>query len=337
MGFVTSIFPRRMVQAAGNAVDGRALLRSIGLDPDDPLDVTQMVSDDAYYGLLEQIAEQMPNGHELPLRVGALMRPDDYGALGLAWKSAPTIRHSLERVERYCRLWTDNLTYELRDEPGGALFLLHRFGERRLGMRLSNEATLASATSLVRQTSSSTFRPREVHIQHAAPEIISAHERYFGCPVHFGSDKDGLSISDEALEQPNHLGDDGISQFLLGHLDAEIEAIGSVEPLQHLLQRVVSQALSEGVPLMSDIARRLAMSERTLHRRLSEQGLSYKTEVDAARQHLAKSLLGQPRYTLSEVAFLTGFSEQSAFSRAFKRWTGETPASYRQASVADGG
>ena len=91
-----------------------------------------------------------------------LMRPDDYGALGLAWKSAPTIRSSLERVERYCRLWTDNLTYEIRDRDDGIDFVVHRSGERRLGMRLSNEATIASATSLIRQTSSPRFRPRTV-------------------------------------------------------------------------------------------------------------------------------------------------------------------------------
>jgi hypothetical protein len=140
-----------MIQAAGPSVDEQQLLRSVGLDPDGPLDVTRMVAEDAYFGLLERIAATMDEGYELPLRVGSLMRPDDYGALGLAWKSAPTIRHSLERVVRYCRLWTDNLTYEIQDHADGIDFVLHRLGERRLGMRLSNEATIGSATSLIRQ------------------------------------------------------------------------------------------------------------------------------------------------------------------------------------------
>ena len=146
-----------------------------------------MIADDAYYDLLERIAAEMENAFELPLRVGPLMRPDDYGALGLAWKSAPTIRSSLERVERYCRLWTDNLTYEIHDRDDGIDFIVHRSGDRRLGMRLSNEATLASATSLIRQTSSPRFRPRTVSLKHAAPGSTSAHERYFGCPVRFAS------------------------------------------------------------------------------------------------------------------------------------------------------
>ena len=143
-----------------------------------------MVADDAYYDFLERIAAAVPKAYELPLRVGPLMRHDDYGALGLAWKSAPTVRQSLERVERYCRLWTDNMTYELREseeQEGVFDFVLHRFGERRLGMRLSNESTLASGVSLIRQASHPSFSPAAVHLVHKAPRETAAHTRYFGC------------------------------------------------------------------------------------------------------------------------------------------------------------
>ena len=329
MGFVTSIFPRRMVQAAGSAVNAPALLRSIGLDPKGSLDVDQMVSDEAYYDLLERIAAEIPRAHELPLRVAKLMRPNDYGALGLAWKSAPTIRQSLERVERFCRLWTDNLTYEIRHDEGGVLFLLHRTGDRRLGMRLSNEATVASATSLIRQTSSPRFRPREVFLRHREPESTSVHERYFGCPVYFSSDMDGLSISNEALGRPNHLADDGVHRFLVSHLEERLESVATETTVEALVQREVSQSLSEGVPQKSSIARRLGMSERTLHRRLAERGLSFRSVVETTRARLAESLLRESKYSVAEVAFLTGFSEQSAFHRAFKRWSGQTPTSFR--------
>ncbi|MBT6145535.1 MAG: AraC family transcriptional regulator [Gemmatimonadetes bacterium] len=329
MGFVTSIFARRMVQAAGDSVDGRALLRSIGLDPDSSLDVTQVVTDSDYYGLLERIASEVEFAHELPLRVGSLMRPDDYGALGLAWKSAPTVHQSLARIERYCRLWTDNLTYEIRDHSDGILFVLHRSGERRLGMRLSNEATIASATSLIRQTSFDQFCPRAVYLKHEGPASTVAHERYFNCSVQFGSDEDALWVSSNALSRPNHLADDGISRFLLSHLDAEIEPV-ETESVETLVQRALTRSLSEGVPRMEHVARSLGMSERTLHRRLSERGLSYKAVTETTRQQLAQNLLHQSRYSLAEVAFLTGFSEQSAFNRAFRRWAGQTPTTYRK-------
>lgn len=334
MGFVTAIFARRMIQAAGVSVDGPAMLRSVGIEPDDPLDVAERISDDAYYDLVERLAAEMDAPHELPLRVGPLMRLDDYGALGLAWKSAPDVRSSLERVERYCRLWTDNLTYELEDHDDRVVFLLHRSGKRRLGMRLSNEATLASATSLIRQSSSPRFRPLAVSMKHVAPRSIAAHERYFGCPVRYGSDCDALVLSHEALARPNHLADDGISRFLLSHLDEELGALGNDTPLELLVEREISRSLSEGIPRMQDVARRLAMSERTLHRRLSERGVSFRSLVDATRRHVAENLLRDSRYTVTEVAFLTGFSEQSAFNRAFKRWTKQTPTTFRTAAQA---
>lgn len=337
MPYVTSVFARRVVQAAQPSVDGPGLLRSVGIDPDATFDVSERIAAEAYFDLLERIASSMKDAHELPVRVGPLMRPEDYGALGLAWKSAPTVRQSLKRVERYARLWTGNMAYELQENEGGALFLLHRFDERTLGVRLSNESTIASATSLIRQTSSTTFRPRAVYLKHSAPSVTTAHENYFGCPIHFQADVDALSISNEALARPNHLGDDGISAFLLSHLDREIEALGDEDPVENLVRRVVSQSLTEGVPRMASVARRLAVSERTLHRRLADQELTYRAVVDATRRELAQNLLRQSRFTLSDVAFLTGYSDQSAFQRAFKRWTGATPATYRKQDSPRGG
>ena len=84
---------------------------------------------------------------------------------------------------------------------------------------------------------------------------------------------------------------------------------------------------------MADIARGLGYSARSYHRRLSEHGLSFQTLPEETRRELAEGLLRDDRYSLSEIAFLTGFSEQSSFTRAFKRWVGHTPASYRKGSL----
>ena len=169
-------------------------------------------------------------------------------------------------------------------------------------------------------------------MKHGPPASVSAHERYFGCPVHFAAGEDSLAISSETLRRPNHLSDDGISRFLLTHLDAEIEALGAEIPVRALVEREISRSLSSGVPRMADIARRLAMSQRTLHRRLADSGLSFKSLVDDTRRHVAASLVRGSSYSLTEVAFLAGFSEQSAFNRAFKRWTGHTPTAFRDAA-----
>ncbi|MDD9718655.1 AraC family transcriptional regulator [Dinoroseobacter sp. PD6] len=329
MGYVTSLFARKMVAAAGEAIDGAALLSGAGIDPDGPWDPKAMIPAAAYYDMLEQIATEV-DVTELPLRTGASMRLDEYGALGLAFKAATTLGGSYVRVERYARLWTSVVEYELRPDPRGTLFILHRAGERRLGLRLSNEATLASSISLARQVSPVPVTPQEVFVRHGAPGSVAAHEDWFGCPVHFDAGIDAILFSPETLAQPNILGDEGISRYLVSHLDAELAEIAPAVTLVARAKDVIAQALNEGSPRMVDIARALGLSARSFHRRLSEHGVSFQTLTEDTRRDLAIGLLRDDRHSVAEIAFLTGFAEQSSFTRAFKRWVGQTPASYRK-------
>ncbi|MEZ5721346.1 MAG: AraC family transcriptional regulator [Paracoccaceae bacterium] len=329
MGAVTSLFVSKMIAAAGPGVDRPGLLASVGLDPDATVDPKVMIADTDCYALLERIATEI-DVTDLPLRTGASMRLDDYGALGLAFKSAATLGASYARVARFARLWTSVVVYSLEPDGGATWFHLHRSGPRRLGMRLSNEATLASATAIAREVSPiAGFTPLEVHLRHAAPGNISAHEAYFGCKVRFGSDRDALLISSAAMETPNRLGDKGITRFLVDHLERELDELVDTRPLTDRTRDVIARALSEGLPKMGDVARRLGVSARSLHRRLADEGLTFRTLTEDTRREIAEGLLREEQYSIAEIAYLTGFSEQSAFNRAFKRWTGETPARFR--------
>lgn len=330
MGQVTSLFARKVVGVAGDAIDGKAVLASVGLDIDGQWDPKHMLDEQDYYSMIELMAEQM-DITPLPLIVGEAMRPDEYGALGLAWKAAPNLLGSFSRVARYWRLWTSFTQYELQKTDDGILFIENRPGVRRLGMRISIEADLASGVSLSRQVSPGSFAPLEVFFKHKKPKSIKHHEAYFGCPVHFAADKDAMLLSHQSLSEPNVLGDEGITQFLVSHLDKELAQIKDTPTLQTQIKGEIARALSEGLPKMTDIARGLGLSARSFHRRLAEQGLSFQTLTEETRREIAVNMLREDQYALSEIAFLTGYSEQSAFNRAFKRWTGETPANYRKA------
>ena len=329
MGKVTSLFPRKVVEEVADGVDKDALLGTLGLKRGEPVDPSYMISAAEYYAFLERVAQADPLGVTIPLRAGAAMRCDDYGAFGLAWKSALTLRGSYDRAERYARVLSSVSTYEVEPTEGGAYMHLHRSGERRLGMRLSNEATIASIASISRQVASAPFRPLAAYFKHNAPATLEHHEAYFGCPVYFGMDRDALLVSTETLQMPNKLGDLGLSRFFEVHLKAEVNAFGDALPLDRQIRDHVATCLSEGIPAVSDVARHLGMSARTMQRRLAEQSLAYQTLVDEARRQLAKRLLQRTKFSLIEVAFMTGFSGQSAFTRAFKRWAGQTPRSYR--------
>ena len=203
MGQITSLFVRRVVGIVDESLDKAALLRSVGIEPGDAVEVERMIPAAEYYALLERIAALDPKAWTLPLRAGAAMRCDDYGAFGLARKSAKDLRGSYERAERYARVLTSVSTYQVEPAGDGAFMHLHRGGERRLGMRLSNEATLASIVSISRQVQTRDFFPLAVHVKHSAPSNISDHEAYFGCPMYFDSDRDALLVSWEALKAPS--------------------------------------------------------------------------------------------------------------------------------------
>jgi AraC-like DNA-binding protein len=320
---------RKVLAAVDDRIDKDALLRSLGLDPGRPVDPARMIPDTDYYGFLEELTGLDPDPVTIPLRAGAAMRCDDYGAFGLAWKSAPDLGGSYARAERYARVLTNVATYEVERVEKGAFMHLHRDGPRRLGLRLSNEATIASIASISRQVVTREFRPLEVHFRHGAPRTTSEHEAYFGCPILFESDRDALLVSTETLETENRLGDESISRFFETHLEAELAKFGADQRLDEQVLNQISRSLSEGVPKISDVAGHLCVSARTLQRKLADHGQSYQSLVDEARRRLSARLVAETDYSLGEIAFMTGFSDQSAFTRAFKRWEGQTPRSYR--------
>ena len=330
MGQITSLFVHKVIAQADDSLDKRSFLEAVGVDPDAPVDPRVMVTDADYYAFFADLARSDPNGIELPLRTGASMRCEEYGAFGLAWKSAPNLRGSCERASRYARVLTSVAAYEVREAEEGVYMHLNRRGDRaELGLRLSNEATIASIAAISQEVSTSTFRAQAIFFKHGEPGSAAAHERHFGCPVHFDTDMDALLISHETMQAPNRVGDPGIVKYFDTHLDEEISKFDDDAILERRVRSQVSQSLSQGIPTVSDIAGHFGMSARTLQRRLSDRGYSFQQLVDEARRELAEKLLRDTAYPLAEVSFLTGFSEQSAFNRAFKRWAGQTPRSFR--------
>ena len=331
MGEITSLYVYKVVSQASEGVETRDLVEGLGLNPDGPIDPAQMVSSSDYYRFFAELEARDPEGLELPLRIGASMRSDKYGAFGLAWKSAPNLRGSFNRAERYARVLSSVEVYIFEPTSEGGFFTLLKEGDGSRGMQLSNEASISAVSEISRQVSAGRFTPSDIYFKHAPRGPIEAYAAHFGCPVHFETERDALFVSESMLETPNKLGDETIAHFFDQHLEQELAALKDDTGLDQRVRIEVAQSLSEGVPNVSHIASRLGMSARTLQRRLSDKGHSFQSLVDLARQELAERLLKETQYSLAEVAFLTGFSEQSGFTRAFKRWAGQTPRSYRLA------
>ncbi|NQY40637.1 MAG: AraC family transcriptional regulator ligand-binding domain-containing protein [Henriciella sp.] len=332
MGEITSLYVYKVIAQASDGVETRDLIEGLGLAPIGPVDAARMVSSAAYYQFFADLEARDPDGLRLPLKIGAAMKSDEYGAFGLAWKSAPDLRGSYIRSQRYGRVLGSAESYSIEPSEDGVFYALEKAGDGSRGMLLSNEASMSAVAQISAEVSSQRFVPEAVFFKHAARGDEAVYSEHFSCPVYFNSDRDALLVDEAALAVPNKLGDETIASFFDRHLEQELASLPDQIGLEQRVRKAVVKLLSEGVPTLSEISNELGMSARTLQRRLSENGRSFQGLVDLARQELAQQLLRETDYSLAEVAFLTGFSEQSGFTRAFKRWSGQTPRSYRLGS-----
>ncbi|MEM8736792.1 MAG: AraC family transcriptional regulator ligand-binding domain-containing protein, partial [Planctomycetota bacterium] len=255
LGQVTSLFVHKVLRNVDDSVDKAQLLEQLGLSGDGSVDPKQMIADDDYYAFLESIAGVDPHTIDLPLRTGQSMRCDEYGAFGLAWKSAPNLLGSFERAARYARVLTNVATYEIQRVEQGAWMVLHREGHRRLGMRLSNEATVASILAISNEACSVAATPLEVRFKHRQPETIASHETHFGCSVQFSADRDGILFSNQFVTAANRLADVGIVNYLDNQLDKEVQQYDDVElSFDRQVCREIANKLSDGIPTVTSIA-----------------------------------------------------------------------------------
>lgn len=337
MGHISTLFIEKLAELAapkpGADEMRQTLYRVVDIDPEIPPDPSRMITDTAFFGLLEHIAAEVEDGRSIAIRLGANMRCDDYGAFGLAFKSALDLLGSFKRVERYGKVVTSIANFTIESRGQSSFIAVRPDQDRRLGLRMTKELAVSAATALSREVHPGDFSPIEVSFSHEAPEDLSMHELHFRCPVRYSAGSDGLEISDEVLRAGNRLGDARISEFFDSHLDRELEKFAGGAQLEREVCSHIANALSEGTPKVADIARRMGLSGRTLQRRLAAEGRVFQDLVDGARRDLADKLLRRTDFALAEIAFLTGYSEQSTFTRAFKRWHGQTPASFRRAAV----
>jgi AraC-like DNA-binding protein len=231
---------------------------------------------------------------------------------------------------RYFRLLTDTVAYQLDERATPYRFRLLQPAGLHPALNLRNECALAGFCRVFRQFVGPELQFEFVSFRHSAPGEVERYEDYFNCPVRFQADENAIALVPPMLDLPTRLGDPAVSRFLTDHLDTELGALSTEATIERVLAEHLSEALSDGIPKAGSVARAVGMSERTLYRRLSEAGLSYQDVLENTQKSLAENLLSEDRFSIAEVAFLTGFAEQSSFNRAFKRWAGQTPGAFRK-------
>lgn len=330
MASVTNAFARAMAQAAGMMLteDG-ALMVNGAVVHQFPRAVNGRLPDKAYFDLIDWIRNSQPDEVSLIEAYAESINTDDLGILGLAIKTAPTLRSSLQRVERYYRLVTDTAVYRLDESEDPSLLVFEPLTLHRAALELRNECALAGFSRNMHMFVGRHLALDYVSFRHACRSDPERYRSLFGCPVYFEAERDAIALNPAMLSLSNRLGDQAVSEFLTTHLESEFKSLEEDSSLANTLVHRLTPTLSNGLPQAGAVAREMGMSERTLYRRLAEEGLTFRDVVGRAQSALAQELLRESNASIAEIAFLTGFSEQSTFSRAFKRWVGQAPAQFR--------
>ncbi|MBB3274833.1 MULTISPECIES: AraC family transcriptional regulator [unclassified Pseudoxanthomonas] len=160
-----------------------------------------------------------------------------------------------------------------------------------------------------------------------------AHEAYFGCPVQFGASRNELILDANDLDLPFPGHNPELLAILSPVLAAALAEASEPHTISHRVKATLKHILASGRPEMADVARELGMSERTLQRRITDEGTTYRQLLTAARQDLVRHLLAEPSIDINEVAYLVGYEDANSFYRAFRSWEGTTPARWRELAL----
>jgi len=260
-------------------------------------------------------------------------RPRDVAdALDYAFRASATLRDALGQLVRYARLVHDRVTLRLVTESDGA-WLTGTLPPGDVVNRYQVESFAADLLRLARDTCDPGLAPREVSFAHPPPASLDEYTRFFACPVRFEQAVIGMLIAAADLDRPMHGADPALVALLGRQLDRLLEALPAAESVSARAALVVKDDLASASVSVERVARQMAMSVRTLARRLEAEGTSFRRLVDVVRKEAAISHLRNRRMELTEIAFLLGYSESSAFHRSFRRWTGLTPVEFRRQAL----
>jgi len=320
--------------AVGKGADAELLAARAGLAPQELADQDKRISWTRYMALMHA-AKELTGDDALALHFGESFDMADLSIVGLIAQSCETAAEGFAQIDRYHRLIVD---IPVDDPRGRRLVLVREKGKSWLKDTRSDpntfpeltESSFARMVCMARRSPATTEIAKAIHFTHAEPAYRAEYDRIFGVPLVFASDRNAMLLGSDAwmsekASQPSRY----VFGILSAHADALLESLKASTTTRARVEALLMAVLHTGETDMETIARRLGLGRQTLLRRLKDEGTTYEKVLDELRCRLALDYLGARKVSVNETAYLVGYSDAAAFSRAFRRWTGTSPGSKR--------
>lgn len=306
------------------------LVDEVGISRKALTDPNILVPLDKHCRLLE-LAASHHNDASIGLKIGYQVHPRDMGPLGYTILNSPTVLTALQSFVRYLRVYARGCEFDLEVEGKSAYFRYrYTFMEPcAVGRRQEAECTLAMVKQVVEVVTSKKLELEAVGFEHPRPNDTSRHKQIFEAPLYFSQTDNSLKFDARILQREAAHAERRLFEVLEKHLVEVIDTRVDEDDLVARVGNAIAKSLSTGVPSIDTVAATLFMTKRTLQRRLSDEGVLYNEFADEIRRKLAIQYVENTKMPLTEVAFLLGYSHISAFSRAFRRWMGQSPIDFR--------
>jgi AraC-like DNA-binding protein len=198
--------------------------------------------------------------------------------------------------------------------------------------RFTTEYAIGLAVTMSRVLGAGRSNPLEARFSHSAPAYADEYERILRLPIRFDAGEDGVLFPISMMDSSNPSADAALRQLLERYAAEQLAKIPTNARFSQRIRACILSMLPSGSPTADAVAAHFSMSNRTLRRRLREEATSYREILDDVRAELARHYLTKEKRGIDEVAVLLGFSDPSAFTKAFRRWTGQTPADFVRAA-----
>lgn len=287
----------------------------------------------ARYVALMRAAQALTGDPALALHYGEAIEISQVSIVGLIGRAADTVIDSFAQLNRFVRLIveTDNQgpgdRFQLRRDRAGLWMV-----DTRRDAEAFPELTESWLAQMICGPRRYDPRPyvKAAHVTHAAPAHHEEYAKVLGVPVVFAADRNAMLIDESCLDAPVAYLPRYAQGVLTGHAEALLRELEASKTARGRVEALLRPMLHSGQASMEFVAGHLGVSRQTLFRRLKAEGVTFEQVLDELRCRLARDYLTGRRLSVNETAYLLGFSDPAAFSRAFKRWTGESPSAARE-------
>jgi len=314
-----------------NRGDVESIFGRAGIRQDDINDPINELNLRQYCNLFE-VAAKITGNDNIGLEFGQSFAPRQLGPIGFAAISSPTLSAALRNMEKYFTAHQEQTSFGLIQDSD-MLWLSYRIYDSRIENRRQDaELSLGMFCNIFKAALGQDWAPLEIRFEHDRPEDGGHHESCFNAPVKFGRRTNAIGFRRSELDTRMPEQDPYLFSLISSFLESRSKLVSNPENFATIVRNQIKLHLGDKIPTLTEIASVLGLENAEFQRQLKMNDLLFPDLLRAARRELALHYMNEADMPFTEIAYNLGYSELSAFSRAFRSWTGMSPQRYRRTS-----